>query len=63
MNDGVKDVFENYMDVVNIYEMCKMLRIGINLAYRLLKENQIKYTKIGRAYRIKKQSIIDYLER
>ncbi len=63
MNDGVKDVFENYKDVVNIYDMCKMLDIGINLAYRLLRENQIKYKRIGRAYRIKKQSIIDYMDR
>jgi len=55
-------VFENYKDIVGVDEMCKMLNIGINLAYKLLRENEIQHRKIGRAYRIPKQSIINYFK-
>lgn len=35
--------------------------IGSTLAYKLLRENLIKSIKIGRAYKIPKNNIIEYL--
>lgn len=55
-------MFDNYKDIVSVDEMCQMLNISVNLAYKLLKENCIQHRKVGRAYRIPKKSIIDYME-
>lgn len=55
-------MFTSYPDIVNITQMRKMLGgIGVTLAYRLLKQRNIKSLKIGREYKIPKASIIEYL--
>lgn len=65
MNDA--EMFSSYPDVVNFADMRVMLGgknrpLGRTTAYKLLKENKIKNTrKIGREYRIPKNSIISYL--
>lgn len=57
-----KEMFENYPDVVNVEDLCKMLGgISRKLAYRLLTNGEIKSVRIGRAYRIPKTCIIEYL--
>lgn len=66
MNENVKEnysiMFTNYPDIVNIEQMRKMLGgIGVNLAYKLLKQGKIKSMKIGREYKIPKSCIIQYL--
>ena len=59
------EMFSNYPDVVNFNDMRVMLGgkdkpLGRTTAYKLLKENKIKNTrKIGREYRISKNSIIN----
>lgn len=61
------EMFSSYPDVVNFNDMRVMLGgkdkpLGRTTAYKLLKENKIKNTrKIGREYRIPKNSIINYL--
>lgn len=55
-------MFKNYPDVVNIKELQSMLGgISKKLAYRLLKNNLINSTKIGREYKITKIDVILYL--
>lgn len=54
-------MFANYPDVVNIYELTKMLDIGTTLAYQLVKNGIIPSMKIGRAYKIPKAYVISYL--
>lgn len=55
-------MFSNYPDLVNFAQMREMLGgIGSTLAYKLLRERTIKAVKVGRAYRIPKNSIIRYL--
>jgi len=57
-----KEMFETYPDVVEVDDLCKMLGgISKKLAYRLLAEQEIKSVRIGRAYKIPKVFIIDYL--
>ena len=57
-----KSMFKNYPDVVNIKELQSMLGgISKKLAYRLLKNNLINSTKIGREYKITKIDVILYL--
>jgi excisionase family DNA binding protein len=54
-------MFTTYPDVVNVNQLKDMLGIGITLAYRLVKHNNIKALKIGREYKIPKANIISYL--
>lgn len=59
----LKQVFLDYPEVVTFQQMCEMLQIkSKNTGYKLLKNNEIKYTKIGRDYRIAKVSILEYLQ-
>ena len=61
-NINYNSMFSNYPDVVNFAQMKEMLgNIGSTLAYKLLRENTIKSVKVGRAYRIPKNNVIEYL--
>lgn len=52
---------EQYGDLITIEDLCEILSIGKNTAYRLLKENKIKAFQIGRIWKIPKQSVMDYI--
>lgn len=55
-------MFENYPDVVEVDDLRKMLGgISRRLAYRLLADREIKSVKVGRAYKIPKVCVIEYL--
>lgn len=57
-----KSMFKNYPDVVNVKQLQTMLGgISKKLTYTLLKNNLIKYIKIGRQYKIAKADVILYL--
>jgi excisionase family DNA binding protein len=59
---GAGSMFKNYPDVVNVEQFQKMLGIGKNTAYILLKNNTVKSIRIGRVHRIPKANIIKYLK-
>lgn len=55
-------MFSNYPDIIDIEQMRNMLGgISRTLAYRLIKENEVKAMKIGRQYKIPKANIISYI--
>lgn len=54
-------MFNDYSDVVNVKELCEMLKISKKKAYELLTNGTIPYKKIGRLYRISKISIIKFI--
>ena len=55
-------MFTQYPDVVNISQLCEMLGgISEKTAYRLIREGKIGALLIGRAYRIPKANVIDFL--
>ena len=55
-------MFENYPDVVEVEDLRVMLGgISKRLAYRLLADQEIRSVKVGRAYKIPKICIIEYL--
>lgn len=54
-------MLEKYPDVIEIKDLCEILRIDRKTAYRLLKEREIHYRKIGRRYKIPKEFVIKYL--
>lgn len=54
-------MFEAYEDVVTIDDVCSMLAVGKNGAYRLLREGKLHGFKIGRKWRISRESVIEYI--
>lgn len=54
-------MFETYSDIVTPKELCEMLNISPKKVYELLKTNQIPSRRIGRVYRIQKNSVIHYM--
>ena len=55
------EIFKDYPDVVTIDQLQKMLNIGRNSAYELLRNNIIKSVKAGKRYIIPKVYVIAYL--
>ena len=60
-NNKGKTIFENYPDVVGVQQLMEMLQIGQVLAYKLVKSGEIQSRKVGREYKIPKQSIVEYI--
>ena len=55
-------MFEKYPDVVEVDDLRVMLGgISKKLAYRLLADKEIRSVKVGRAYKIPKVCIMEYL--
>lgn len=52
---------ETYEYLITIEELFEMLSIGKNTSYRLLKTNQIKAFKIGRIWKIPRDSVSQYV--
>ena len=50
--DVYYQMFATYPDVVSVTQLAQMLHISERLAYRLIRERQIAYLKIGRTYNI-----------
>lgn len=55
-------MFKDYPDVVSITDLQKMLNIGKNTAYDLLKKQKIQSIRIGRIHKIPKKNVIKYLQ-
>ena len=54
-------ILKNYPDILNIDQLCTILDISCKTAYILLRTNTIESVKVGRAYRIPKINIMNYL--
>ena len=48
--------------LVTVEELCEELMIGRNAAYNLLASNQIKGFRIGRIWKIPRESIRQYIQ-
>ena len=55
------ELFKNYPDVVSVEQLSEMLHIGQVLAYRLVRNGEVKSRKVGRKYIITKQNVIDFI--
>lgn len=59
--DKSSEIFSEYSDIVTVDEVMKMLRLGKNTVYKLLKDDKITNVKVGARYVIPKQSIIEFV--
>lgn len=55
-------MLEDYHDVITVDEMCRILRIGKNSAYMLLKNGEIRSRRLRNKYIIPKLELINYLQ-
>ncbi|MCL2773378.1 MAG: helix-turn-helix domain-containing protein [Oscillospiraceae bacterium] len=55
-------MFSSYPDIVTVAQLQKMLCIGRNTAYDLLKRDIIPSVRIGRVHKIPKADVIKYLK-
>lgn len=49
-------------EVLTVRELSKVLRIGINGAYQLVRDGTISSVRVGRQYRIPRKAVLEYLE-
>ena len=59
--DKSREIFLEYSDIVTVDEVMKMLRLGKNTVYKLLKDDEIMNVKVGARYVIPKQSVIEFV--
>lgn len=59
--DKSREIFSEYSDIVTVDEIMKMLRLGKNTVYKLLKDDEIMNVKVGARYVIPKQSVIEFV--
>ena len=55
-------MLNQYDEIITIDELCDILMIGKNVAYRLLTEKRIKAFRIGKKWRIPKSSIEQFIQ-
>ena len=59
---GFKMSENMYEELITIEELCNILTIGKNTAYRLLKEQEISAFRIGRIWKIPRKAVSDYIQ-
>jgi len=47
--------------ILSIEDLCRILCIGKNSAYTLIRSGQIKYFRVGRQIRIAKSAFLEYI--
>ena len=63
MDDKHDTLYSEYPDIVTPDDLMQMLRIGRNAAYALIHSNAIASFRVGRRYKITKQSVIEYISK
>lgn len=58
--DAYSIMLQGYPDVLNIEQLCEILKISTKTGYRLLKDRKIQSLKVGRSYRIPKAHLVAY---
>ena len=56
------DMSENY-EMISVEDLMKMLHLGKNTAYELLKNKELKCFQIRGRYKIPKISVYEYIEK
>ena len=56
-------MFNSYPDILSVKQLCEVLDIGKNTAYKLLQSGEIKSIKIGKVYKIPKKEVEKYIVR
>ena len=49
------------IELLTIEQLCQILQIGKNTAYKLLHTGEIKGFRVGRSWKIPRDSVIEYV--
>ena len=55
------ELFSDYPDILSVQQLMELLQICKVLAYKLIESKKFKAVKIGREYKILKNSVIDFI--
>ena len=58
--EAYRVMLQEYPDVLNMDDLCKLLAVSKKTAYKLLKDGEIGCIKGGREYRIAKAHLLTY---
>lgn len=61
-NNRCFKMLTDYPDVLDINQVCEILRVSTKTGYALLHSGKIGSLKVGRAYRIPKVKLLEYLK-
>lgn len=56
-------MLNQYNDILTIDELCEVLMIGRNQAYKLLNSQELQGFRIGKIWKIPKIAVGDYIRR
>ena len=59
--DNNNNLFSEYKDVLKVDDVMKMLGIGKNTVYDLLRNKKIKSIQLGKKYIIPKKCVIEFI--
>lgn len=54
-------MLEHYPDILNVSDVARILNVGQRSVYKLVHTGDLYSRKIGREFKIPKQSLIDYI--
>lgn len=54
-------MLDKYPEIITVDDLCKILHIGQNKAYEILKLGLIKSLRVGRKYIIPKNCVINFV--
>lgn len=58
--EGMK-MFEQYDEILTVADVMELLYVGKNTVYRLLHEGELKAFRIGKTWKIPKESLADFV--
>ena len=54
-------MFNQYQDIMSVFDVAEALCIGKNRVYELLEQNQLKGFRIGRVWKIPRSCLEEYI--
>ena len=54
-------MFEEYSDLLTVYEVAEMMAVGKNRVYELLADGKLKAFRLGRVWKIPRQAVVEFI--
>lgn len=59
--DPMSIILDEYPEILEVNDFCKILRIGKNSAYKILESRAIPAFRVGSSWKITKSAMIEFL--
>ena len=54
-------MFDEYGDLLTVYEVAEMMSVGKNRVYQLLADGKLKALRLGRVWKIPRQAVVEFI--